>query len=137
MKKVIIPQEDLDNEVDEIEAKDILLFKRMDAEYVSEEERYFFEKMHWKLFEDFAPCSDVLIDESQNDEELYFVRYYTSEFEVGTGFKGNRKLGGYFICLSDALELNLSELLGRDITMLGWLRERNYQGIKYDNNNLE
>lgn len=42
--------------------------------------------------------------------------------------------GGHYDSLSELIRHDMSEMAGEHITLLDWLRRRDYQGIKYDQN---
>ena len=64
------------------------------------------------------------------------MRVDYDEFLVGHGTVGHYDEEYHVMNLSEALNTNLKErgYLDRDITLLDWLRERDYQGIRYNHN---
>lgn len=110
------------------------LFKRMQREYVSEKEKEFFEQMICKEIYD-MPVSgfDVIMHENDNEDGLFIDKCYGSEYKIGRTFDGKTyRLSEYPLNLSEAIACDLYELLGRHITILEWLRERDYKGVRYD-----
>ena len=115
---------------------DIELFASMEGNYVSENERIFFEKLKDKEENVFTAAGDLLLFETDNEDLIYLVRYYFDEFELGHGTAGNYSPKHYVQCLADALNANLKQLgyIDRDLTFLQWLRERDYACVRYDHN---
>lgn len=104
---------------------------------VSDKEREFFEKLRHKFLYEPAYTNDVLMHDEDNEDGLYILRIVTDEIMIGKYDKGlcmeisPIEIGGLF----PALEEDLYEYLGRHITLLDWLRARDYRGIRYDANN--
>ena len=73
---------EIENELWEEDAK---LFEQMEGHYVSENEMLFFENIWVKMLSEYAPCGDLLLSSSTNEEEIYIDRVEYSEFVVGTG----------------------------------------------------
>ena len=120
-----------DNE--ELPKEDEQLFKEVFARNLEYEERVFFEKMHDKECGEFAPSADLIISETDNEDQIFLVRYYFNEYKIG-------KVG---VCLEwpiygDSLSCILNEdlypLLSRHVTLMAWLREQKYECVKYDGN---
>lgn len=112
------------------------LFSSMEGHYTSENEKVFFEKIRYKMEFEIAPSNDLIMFEKDNDDNIYIVRCIYQEFIVGHGTKGNYDEELHVMTLSEALSANLKTLgfINRDITLLGWLRERDYEGIRYNHN---
>ncbi len=115
---------------------DIKLLADMEGHYVSDNERTFFEKMKYKMESEFAPSNDLIMFENDNDDHIYIVRCEYEEFIVGHGCEGVFDEEYHVMTLSEALNANLKELgfLKRDVSLLDWLRERDYDGIRYTHN---
>ena len=115
---------------------DYELFASMEGHYTSENEKTFFEKVRYKMEFELAPSNDLLLSEIDNEEQIYLVRVDYDEFIVGHGTVGHYDEECHVMNLSEALNTNLKEkgYLDRDITLLDWLRERDYQGIRYNHN---
>lgn len=102
----------------------------------SAEEKEFFEKIAHKILYEEAYSNDLLLSEHDNEDGIYIVRCYDYEFIIG------RHVGEKFyeevstMNFADCLNTNLkeAELLDEDITLLEWLRKRNYSGIMYNHN---
>lgn len=129
--------------------EDVNLFEKMKSCYISEEERSFFEKMKLKIEYECAPSGDTLMRGVDNDDELYISRLDPDEFVMGkyTGEVEHVPAHGIWeehdfhhyveyhaMNLAEALAHNLKDIIGRDVTLLDWLRERNYRGIEYNGN---
>lgn len=110
------------------------LFESMKHESRSENERVFFEKMEYKELYEFPVSSfDVILSEFDNEEGIYFVKCYTSEFLIGRKGNGvNIRLASIPTSLSEALNEDLSTLLGTHVTLLEWLRNRDFSAINYN-----
>lgn len=121
-------------ENDQFPIEDVELFKAMEAGYVSDNEHKFFEEMKRKeLYEFPVSTFDVLMSEEDNDDGLYIVKCYYSEYVVGISTSsGAAKLNFVPTSLKAALNVDLFPLLGRHETILDWLRKRDYKGVKYD-----
>ena len=115
---------------------DIELFDSMKGNYVSENERFFFETLKDRMENLFTCAGELFLFETDNEDLLYFVRYDFDEFELGHGTEGNYSPRLYVQCLGEALNANLKELgyIDRDITFLQWLREHDYKEIMYYHN---
>ena len=112
--------------------EDEKLFATMVGHYISENEQTFFEKMKNKMENEIAPSNDLIMFEEDNEDNIYIVRCIYDEFIIGHGTTGHYDEELHVMNLSDALNVNLKELgfLDRDITVLGWLRERDYKGVR-------
>ena len=117
--------------VNQLSPEDIQLFSSMDGHYRSEEERIFFETLKYKEEYELATMNELLLIEEDNEDNLYFIRIYADEYEIGLGTTKE-----HFQSLADALQLKLSEIgmLASDCTFGQWLQQRNYKGIHYDRN---
>lgn len=68
----------------QLPAEDKDLFEKMKYESCSTNEHIFFEKMEYKeLYEYPISSFDVILSELDNDEGIYFVKCYTSEYLIG------------------------------------------------------
>lgn len=109
------------------------LLERMRKEYVSNNEKVFFETMVYKEIYQFTVTFETILHENNNEEEVFIVRCYDSEYEMGRGNVGRwRPVKGHALSLSEALEYDMFYLLDRHVTLHEWLRERDYRGIRYD-----
>lgn len=117
-------------------ADDYKLFADMEGHYVSENEKTFFEKMRQKMEYEIAISNDLILSEVDNDDRIYIVRCIYDEIIVGHGVAGHYDPEHHVMNLSQALGANLKELgyLDRDLTLLEWLRERDYKGVRYNHN---
>ena len=112
------------------------LFTSMEGKYKSLNEKVFFEKMKFKMEYEIAPSNDLIMFEEDNDDHIYIVRCVYEEIIVGHGLKGSYDEEFHVMTLNEALNANLKQLgfLNRDVTLLEWLRERDYEGIRYNHN---
>lgn len=115
---------------------DVELFDKLEGNYVSENERTFFQTLKRKMQSELAPCRDLIISELDNDDHLYLVRDQYDEFIVGTACKDNTR-ETHVMSLSEALATKLNDigLTNSNITLFEWLRANNYHGAMYNHNN--
>ena len=114
---------------------DIRLFESMRGNYQSENEKKFFEYLFYVEQWDFCMSGDMLLHEDDNKEKIYIMRVGFDEYEVGKDSPNvlkNQHVQG----LSYVLAINMKEcgLLGENITLLQWLKKRDYKGVRYDQN---
>lgn len=112
-------------------ADDQRLLESLDTFCVSEKEREFISQMleieqHW-VTEVGAP----IILEDENEEHLYIIHNNSTEYEIGN--EEQTSIYGAF-SLSELLGLYLDEqgIHDKHITVLEWLRQRNYENVTYD-----
>lgn len=103
----------------------------------SANERTFFEKLRFKILHETAASNDVLLNESDNEEGIYILRVGTDDFLIGKDLSKpeEKSVPEEFAGIFLALEQDMYRYLGRHITLWEWLRERDYNGIRYDANN--
>lgn len=120
-------------ENDQIPIEDKELFERMRLKSCSDNERVFFEKMEYKeLYEYPISSFDVILSELDNDEGIYFVKCYTSEYLIGRKTKDFvKKLKNVPTSLNEALNEDLFVLLGEHFTLWEWLRMRDFANLNY------
>lgn len=122
---------------EQMKEDDINLFNLMLSQNISNKERDFFQHMKEKEEGEFAPSADILIDEHDNNDEIYFIRYYYEEYKIGHGLPGKRCVKAiYHDNLNETLKSDLFPLIGKHITFLDWLRENNFNGINYYGNTI-
>lgn len=119
-----------------LDPEDERLFILMKEKYISSEEKEFFERMHVKMLSELAASGELIVSEKQNPDGIYFLREQYDEFIVGQGHWGEEPEELHTMNLSDALNANLKEygFMDTSMTLLEWLRNRNYQGVMYDHN---
>lgn len=129
--------EDIANE--SMPQEDIKLFDSMRGHYVSDREKTFFENMQRKEEDEWTTQGDLILSEKDNDLKLFLMRVCYNEYQFGRPLKADpdgthRTEGIYAMSLSEVLNKNLREIHATDcdITFWQWLRERDYEGIKYD-----
>ncbi len=107
------------------------LMETLDTFCVSAKEREFIEQMieieqHWE-----TEVGASIILENENEDHLYIMHYNSTEYEIGN--EDQSCVYGAF-SLSELLSLYLDEqgILDRHITVLEWLRQRDYENVTYD-----
>jgi hypothetical protein len=133
----------------ELWPEDYQLFEQMEKHYISDEERLFFAKMRLKMEYECAPSGDTLMKGINNPDGIYFLRLDHDEFvvgrytgevehvvrpEIGMDTMSHKYIEYHAMSLSEILSYNLKDIIGRDITLLQWLRELNYQNVNYNGN---
>ena len=106
----------------------------MKTQFISENEKQFFEKMILKeIYEYPVSTFDVIMSEEDNDDGLYIVKCYDSEYVIGKN-DGNvaERLSFVPQSLKEALDIDLYPLIGVHKNLLHWLRARDYKGVNYD-----
>lgn len=116
--------------------EDIQLFKEMDNNYISENEKVFFETLREKMLTELAPCKELLISEHNNAAQVYLIRDQYDEFILGQGIGENRKSEVHKMKLYDILHVNMKDngFLSDNISFWEWLRSIDYDGVMYDHN---
>ena len=116
--------------------EDKKLFKSMKGHYQSVNEENFFKNMQFKQEYECTSLNDLIVSEYENEDEIYIVREYNEEYVVGHGIETDGVQEEHVMNLSEALALNLKDLgfLNRDVTLLQWLRECDYQVVNYERN---
>ena len=104
---------------------------------VSDKERKFFEKLRYKILHETAFSNDVLMHEKDNEDGLYILRVGTDDIMIAVILEkpGEKTTPVEISGLFGALEEDIHEYVGRHMTLLDWLRARDYRGIRYDANN--
>ena len=120
-------------ENNQLPIEDKELFERMRLKSCSDNERVFFEKMEYKeLYEYPISSFDVILSELDNDEGIYFVKCYTSEYLIGRKTKDFvKKLKNVPTSLNEALNEDLFVLFGEHFTLWEWLRMRDFANLNY------
>jgi len=120
----------------ELNEKDKNLFAQMEGQYQSENERIFFETMKCKEQYENA-CAygwDVLLDERDNEEKVFFYRE-SYDWYMLERIDDTHNYVEEFCGLADLLSAPASKWDLGDGTFLDWLRRRDFAGIRYDNHN--
>lgn len=121
------------NKPNNLRKADEALFSSMEGYYTTPEEENFFRNMQYKEEYEPALSNDLIVSEKDNDDQIYLVRVEYEEYLVGRGTDEENEV--HLMSLSEALSQDLHELgLGRHLTLLQWLRLRNYKGVMYDHN---
>ncbi len=109
------------------------LFASLEGKYQSDNEALFFRNMKFKQEYEPTLSNDLIVSESDNDDKIYLVRVEYDEYLVGKA--GNEELEVHVMNLSEALSVDLSVVgLNRRLTLLEWLKQRDYVGVMYDHN---
>jgi hypothetical protein len=123
----------------ELWPQDEVLFKTIEQAFTSIQEKQFFRTLKEKMKYENAPWPEVLISEHDNDDHLYLLRQTYDEFMLGKGVTRTewQAYEMHTMSLSEILSINLKEghLLDRNVTLLQWLRERDYACVRYDHSN--
>ena len=125
----------LDLNDEHLPVEDKNLYERMQGHFVSDKEKEFFEEMICKEIYDYPVSTfDVFVHEDNNEEKLFIQKMYVAEYEIGVYPTKNtyHKLDYVPMCLSELMVVDLFPLLGRHISVLEWLREKNYECVRYD-----
>jgi len=125
------PEVFIENE--EIEQEDILLFDKMLSSDLPQKEHEFFEKMKAKEEGECAPSADLIMDERENDYNIFVVRYFFDEYKIGRREPGRTECI-YALSLSEAINADMFILLDEHITFLDWLRLIDFKNINYNGN---
>lgn len=114
----------------------LCLFKDMEGKYVSNEEKEFFERMKFKIENEPAPANDLIMSNRNNNDGIYIVRCYDYAFRIGCHVGEEYKKEFYAMDFHDALNVNLREcgFIDENLSLLEWLRKRNYKGVEYNHN---
>ena len=112
--------------------EDLALFEELRGNYTSENERVFFETIEHKEINDFSSMYDMLMLEPDNEIGFFLQREYWNEYELGIGNLSCEHCDS----LSEALNYDMFSLgYPEHISVLEWLRQRDYAGIHYDRDN--
>lgn len=124
------------NKKTELAPKDRKFFDCLGDVFASVEEKNFFERMKYKLEFEPSMSNDLLMSEHDNEDGIYIVRCYDREFIIGCHVGDIFKEEKYTMNFSDALDTNLKEcgFIDDNLTLLEWLRKRNFNGVQYDHN---
>lgn len=114
---------------------DAKLFESMKGNYQSANEKKFFEYLFEVEQWDFSMSGDLLLHEDDNEDKIYIMRIDFDEYEVGKDSPDvieNQHVQG----LADALALNMKKcgFLDENISLMQWLKKRDYKGVRYDQN---
>lgn len=116
-----------------LDPDDKKLFDYMATHYQTANEKEFFERQRYKQENVLTVANDLVLSECNNEDGIYIVRCEFEEYIIG---QVNVVEEQHVMCLSEALELNLKECgyLDKNMTLLQWLRERDYAGVEYNHN---
>ncbi len=109
------------------------LFASLESKYQSDNEALFFRNMKFKQEYEPTLSNDLIISESDNEDEIYLVRVEYDEYLIGKGKNEDHEV--HVMNLSEALSVDLSTLgLNRKLTLFEWLKQRDYAGVMYNHN---
>ena len=109
------------------------MFSEMRGRYSSKNEEIFFETMLRKIQTEYAGMGEVILDEDDNEEGIYLHRDLYDDFVVGRSHERYPDHPVFTNGLFGILEIDLGEyILNEHITLLEWLRRRDYAGVRYD-----
>ncbi len=119
-----------------IPAADKELFERMSQSYQSDKERWFFESVKHLEQWDCSVAHDIILSQSDNEDNIFIVRVNCNEYIFGCDDLNDHRVYEHAMTLSEALSSNLKALtiIDDDISLLGWLRARDYRGVRFDHN---
>lgn len=120
---------------DQLPAEDKSLFSKMRDKYASDNEMVFFETMIRKeIYEYPVSTFDVIMHQDDNEDNIFIDKCYCSEYRIGKTGEGGATtvLPDYPQSLARLLSDDLFGLVGEHISVLEWLRRRDYRGIRYD-----
>ena len=120
----------------QLSKEDKKLFESMEGNYTTPNEKIFFKNIQYKQEFEVTALNDLLISEYENPDEIYLIRLYFEEYIIGKGIDTEGANEEHVMMLSEVLNLNLKELgfVERDLTLLQWLRECDYECVNYDRN---
>ena len=115
---------------------DSQFFESLGDAFASTAEKYFFEKMKYKIEYEPAMANDLIMSEHDNEDGIYIVRCYDYEFIIGCHVGELFKEEQYAMNFSSAIATNLKDcgFIEDNLTLLEWLRKRNFEGVQYDHN---
>lgn len=116
--------------------EDVLLFDKMENNYISVNEENFFKNMKYKQEYEVTALNDLIVSEYENEDEIYVVRECYEEYVVGRGIGTDGTFEKHVMTLSEALDINLKDigLMDGDITLFAWLRKCDYKYVNYNRN---
>ncbi len=117
--------------------EDAVILDELIAHPHTDNERAFFSALRAKMENELAPCKEVHFSEKDNSDAIFLLRDGYDEFIIGTGDENNPAESVHVMSLSEALNVNLKDagFINRNLTLLEWLRERDYKDAMFDHNN--
>lgn len=115
---------------------DSQFFESLGDVFTSSAEKDFFERMKYKIENEPAVANDLIMSEHDNEDGIYIVRCYDYEFIIGCHVGDLYKEEQYAMNFSSALATNLKDcgFVKDNLTLLDWLRKRDFEGVQYDHN---
>ena len=83
-----------------------------------------------------APANDLIMSENDNEDGIYIVRCYDHEFMIGCNAGGKQREEQYAMNFAEAMTTNLKDcgFITDDLTLMTWLQNRNFKGVRYNHN---
>lgn len=112
-------------------------FKEALKNATSDKEREFFKNIRFKILHETAFSNDVLMSDLDNNDGLFIIRSGIDDILIGVNSydASGKSVPCEYEGIFHALEQDLHRYIGRHISLLEWLRERDFRGIRYDANN--
>lgn len=121
---------DIENELWE---EDVKFFADMDGNYISQEEKKFFETLKYRQERDLTLCNDPLIGAQSNEDKIFLLRLYYDEYIIGHYYDYGKWNEVHTMNLYEVLNVNLNDIgCGKKMTLMEWLRNNNYRYINYE-----
>lgn len=123
-------------EIHNLPAADKELFNRISSNYQSYKERWFFESIKELEQWDCSVAHDIIMSQNDNEDCIFIVRANCNEYIFGCDDLKDHRVYEHVMTLSEALSSNLKALgvVDTDITLLEWLRSRDYSGVSFNHN---
>ncbi len=122
-------------EFNELWPEDEEFFAKMKDQYISDEEKFFFEEIRNRQENDMVMSMDCLVSGHDNPDHIYIGRVMYEEYIVGRFPKDKIGHEIHVMNMSEAMAINIKDLgCDQSLTLLEWLRSNNYHYINYNNN---
>lgn len=116
----------------ELWPEDQELFEKMKDNYISDDEKKFFETLHERQETQLAVAGDFYMLPEDNEERIGLMR---CEYEEWILYVLENKKQIHVMNLSECLNVKLLDLgIDKNISIFQWLRAINYKGVRYDYN---
>ncbi len=117
-------------------AADKELFDKMSTQYQSDREKWFFENIKDLEQWDCSVAHDILLSQSDNEENIFIVRANCNEYIFGRDDLKDHRIYEHVMTLSEALSSNFKTLgiIDVNMTLFEWLRARDYEGVSFKHN---
>lgn len=117
-------------------AQDKKLFIKMKRESISPLEKRFFSMMEKKQEYESAFANELLVFEQENPDGLFLLRKYYDTYLIGYKHQDGTTTEYECETLFQALSLRLDMCIQfpKKITLWEWLRDSDYEVVRYDRN---